>query len=268
MNLLEANIVPESRERKLGLMPSAVQRMLDTCREVFADGGAGIVPSPEDVDRIMSILDGIDASDVGLTPDMSYFRRGASRGTPVITYLPIRELEEFSMVIFCLPPSGVIPLHDHPGMTVFTKLLFGSMHIKSYDWVNVPQNLAELVNPLQRQFHGMTTSLPPALRLAKVKTDAIFTAPCRTSVLYPEDGGNLHCFRARTCCAVLDVLGPPYSSARGRDCTYYHDRPYAWFPGEANPVADEDVGTYAWLEERNQPDDFFVVRAKYNGPRI
>ncbi|RWW48298.1 hypothetical protein BHE74_00045645 [Ensete ventricosum] len=37
-------------------MPSAVQRLLDACREVFADGGAGIVPSLEDVDRIMSIF--------------------------------------------------------------------------------------------------------------------------------------------------------------------------------------------------------------------
>ncbi|KAJ8479609.1 hypothetical protein OPV22_023336 [Ensete ventricosum] len=91
---------------------------------------------------------------------------------------------------------------------VFSKLLFGSMHIKSYDWANAPQNLADLVNPLQLG--------PPGLRLAKVKRDAIFTAPL-----------------------------------------------------EANLEAvDEDAGAYAWLEERNQPDDFFVVRAKYNGPGI
>ncbi|CAD5188315.1 unnamed protein product [Musa acuminata subsp. malaccensis] len=173
---------------------------------------------------------------------------------PCLPYTPVQ------ICIFCLPPSGVIPLHNHPGMTVFSKLLFGSLHVKSYDWVNLPQDSAEIVDPL----HSVQ---PPGLRLAKVKTDGTFTAPCRTSVLFPQDGGNLHCFTARTSCAVLDVLGPPYSNPEeGRDCTYYNDSPYASFCGDAELLTDD--GEYAWLEERKKPDEFIVVGANYSGPKI
>jgi cysteamine dioxygenase len=70
------------------------------------------------------------------------------------------------------------------------------------------------------------------LRLAKVKVDADFTAPCNPSILYPEDGGNLHCFTAVTACAVLDVLGPPYSDFDGRHCTYYTNYPFPNFSGK------------------------------------
>ena len=68
-----------------------------------------------------------------------------------------------------------------------------------------------------------------AVRLAKLKADSVFTAPCDSSVLYPTTGGNMHEFTAITPCAVLDVIGPPYSKEDGRDCSYYKDYPYAAF---------------------------------------
>lgn len=68
-------------------------------------------------------------------------------------------------------------------------------------------------------------------RLAKVKVDAKFTAPCDPSILYPADGGNMHCFTAVTACAVLDVLGPPYCDPDGRHCTYYHNYPFSTLSG-------------------------------------
>ncbi|KAL2528765.1 Cysteine dioxygenase [Forsythia ovata] len=50
----------------------------------------------------------------------------------------------------------------------------------------------------------------------------------------------MHCFTAKTACAVLDVLGPPYCDAEGRHCQYYFDYPLANFPVDCLPVPEEE----------------------------
>ncbi|KAK7394526.1 hypothetical protein VNO78_15055 [Psophocarpus tetragonolobus] len=247
------------RHRQRNMSPG--QKLFQTCNQVFASTGPGIVPSPSHIEMLFSVLGGIKKEDVGLKPEMSYFSSNSPRRTPKITYLHIYECEQFSMGIFCLPPSGVIPLHNHPGMTVFSKLLFGTMHIKSYDWlVDVPPHVPTIIKSSQSQ--------APDMRLAKVKVDADFNAPCDPSILYPADGGNMHWFTAVTACAVLDVLGPPYSDPHGRHCTYYHNFPFSNYSVDGLSIPEEERKSYEWLQEKEKPENLQVVVKMYSGPKI
>ncbi|KAL3000561.1 hypothetical protein AAZX31_09G219700 [Glycine max] len=246
------------RQRKM----SPGQKLFQTCNEVFASTGPGIVPSPQNIEMLLSVLGGIKQEDVGLKPEMPFFSSNNPRRTPKITYLHIYECKEFSMGIFCLPPCGVIPLHNHPGMTVFSKLLFGTMHIKSYDWVvDLPPHMPTIVKP-------SSETLTPDMRLAKVKVDADFNAPCDPSILYPADGGNMHWFTAVTACAVLDVLGPPYSDPDGRHCTYYQNFPFSNYSVDGLSIPEEERTAYEWLQEKEKPENLKVVVNMYSGPKI
>ncbi|XP_010261985.1 PREDICTED: plant cysteine oxidase 3 [Nelumbo nucifera] len=245
---------------------SSVQAIYDLCKKTFTS--SGIPASPQSIQKLSSLLDKIGPSDAGLKEDNTEDDRGhgvfglnhydrAVRWTQPITYLDIYQSDSFTMCIFCLPTSSVIPLHDHPGMTVLSKVLYGSMHVKAYDWV-------EPAYVLKSRGPGY-----PPVRLAKLTVDKVITAPCGTSILYPKSGGNLHCFTGVTPCAVFDILTPPYQEAAGRKCTYYHDYPFSSFSMENGfRISDGKEEEYAWLEEMDTPNDLYMRQGEYKGPAI
>ncbi|KAH9626764.1 hypothetical protein KSS87_022078 [Heliosperma pusillum] len=218
-----------------------LQRLYSVCKNVFK--GVGFVPSSLDVNNLCNILDSLKPEDLGLSRELPFFKPGGHANKPprvLCTTVYECPKMKFSLVLFFLPASAVIPLHNHPEMTVFSKLLLGTMHIKAYDWAD------------SGDVHPEHHESPSSLRLARSKADSVFTAPCNTSVLYPTSGGNIHAFTAITPCVVLDVIGPPYSKTDGRDY------------GKLENLKDDD----AWLQEIEVPEHANMDCIAYLGPRV
>ncbi|KAI3412793.1 Cysteine dioxygenase [Psidium guajava] len=223
-----------------------VQMLYDACDEVFSSHKERL-PTFQQIHWLKTLMDAMKAVDVGIdesgpgspswSPDWTT-ELVSSREVSKITYIHVHECDEFSIGVFCFPAGATFPLHDHPGMTVLSKLLYGSMYVKAYDWVKVGESNARTIG------------------LAGRVMDGVLKSPCETSVLFPRSGGNIHCFTALTPCAMLDVLSPPYSEELGRPSTYFLDFPIPSLPG------------YAVLRERDLPEDLEVAGAPYLGPPI
>ncbi|XVE60517.1 hypothetical protein DITRI_Ditri05aG0135300 [Diplodiscus trichospermus] len=226
---------------------SKIQMLYDACNYVFSQKE---LPTFQQIQSLKNILNAFEAVDVGIdefnldgSPSSSpKINNGliSGQGVSEITYIHIYECDHFSIGVFCFPAGKTFPLHDHPGMTVLSKLLYGSVYVKAYDWVR-DEN-----------------SSPRTSGLAGTVIDGIFKAPCEPSVLFPRSGGNIHSFTALTPCAILDVLSPPYSDDFGRPSTYFFD------------FLIPSLAGYALLEERELklPYDLVVNGAPYLGPPL
>ncbi|KAG2536277.1 hypothetical protein PVAP13_9NG246400 [Panicum virgatum] len=234
-----------------------LQGLVNACRTVFT--GSSLPPMAPVVHFIRSIMNLIGPYDVGLRDDVDFFHRmnAASRqNPPIITCKTILECQNFAIAVFFLPFGTVMPLHDHPGMTVFSKLLIGSAHVEGYDWV-------------RPRVSGGGSRM-----LAEKVLDRDVTPASGTWALFPEAGGNMHRFVAgeETHCAFLDVLAPPYAPAEQRRCTYYKDTPYEpcrCVVRRLTETTQRHGRPLAWLEEEvDEPRDLRIVSLPYRGPKI
>ncbi|KAM0939623.1 putative cysteamine dioxygenase [Dioscorea sansibarensis] len=92
----------------------AIQRLYEACKVSFSPS---CPVSAEALENVCAML-GWKGSTNGANGKKG--RNGSNQYLPPVQYLHLHECESFSIGIFCMPPSSVIPLHDHPGMTVLS----------------------------------------------------------------------------------------------------------------------------------------------------
>jgi len=182
-------------------------------------------------DRLLRVLGDVTARTAGLPMTGGVARRH-------LTYQHIAEKTGvISMGIFLIPPFASIPLHDHPEMSVVSRVLAGSVRVRSFDWVE-----------------GAAIDGVP--RRAMMCDDVVARAG-DSRVLHPNAGGNVHEFTAESeGAAIIDVLAPPYDHLAGsRSCSYY----------DCEDIDAAEEGCTVWLRCVAEPSDFVIDHEPYSG---
>jgi len=209
-----------------------------------------------------------------------------------VRYLHVAEIpDKYSIGVFVFPPHAKIPLHDHPGMCVLSRILYGNLKRTSLDLQrpqqeqqggssglppqpqdssSSPTQTAEPKSWFQSFFRKQSSflrskfNLPQGSRRAQLQESDVLESP-HCTILFPFEG-NLHEFVAGPSgAAVLDVLLPPYNLNEDRDCTFYT------IHQDSDP-GKEDVGeghssgkssSTCWVIPTNQPESFHCLSGHY-----
>ena len=163
--------------------PNPVADLHNAVRDAAANHAAELRQQGPQIDALLTAMSAVDAAALGI---QEY--KGAC------TYLGIVEHADYAIAAFVLAPHAKIPLHDHPHMTVLSRVVRGSLHVTSFD--------VGADGKARRSSSIMTSADGPA-------------------ALFPSVN-NVHEFRAGDGGAVvLDVIVPPYDEDAGRACHYF-----------------------------------------------
>lgn len=152
---------------------------------------------------------------------------------------------------FILPPRSVLPLHDHPGMMVWQRVLHGSLQLSSIKWSPDDE----------------VGAAPPGARGGRVVSNGVVAgrdgpigAGDLLSIVPDGSGGTLHELRNRsadTPALFIDIISPPYfKPPTYTPCVYYTAIPRSDVaavdaPPDCGVRHDFTAGDGVWLLPRH-----------------
>lgn len=122
---LEENFKPVLEE-----LENIDAELMLSLERISKDDGGACIGKERPTTRVKPIHDDIHS------PSISRKGRRGMTHTNNVRYLHIAEKQNrYSLGIFVFPPGARIPLHDHPGMCVMSRVLYGELRAKTYDFI-------------------------------------------------------------------------------------------------------------------------------------
>jgi len=267
--LIKSKPQAKRHQTVMSLSTSAVSDIVKAARDLFSNPNRNHARelTSDDVQGVLESLKRITVENVGLAKQAEEERKKSAslfksklpfldknNARPPITYFHIYECADFTVGIFCIPENQDMPLHDHPQMTVCSKVLYGEVRVEAYDKVPELEGNGNQLNRENKQ---------NAVVARKTKDDVV-TEETGPFALFSEKR-NIHKFSAVSSCAILDVLGPPYCSSEGREIAYYQEGRRIGVGGSEDE--DKDIPIYL-LEQINPPKDYVVEGREYTGQKV
>ncbi|ETW08862.1 hypothetical protein, variant 2 [Aphanomyces invadans] len=169
-----------------------------------------------EVVEIKELCDRLLPSDLGLEVPRPVSVDQLPRFRP-IRYIEVYEDTDISMGIFVMPPGTSIPLHNHPQMTVISRVLYGSMQVNAFDLV-APEideefwrRKEERIRNAELKHNRFPRFRPRHLKVAVRRNTELVHGPTTIELL--PDRCNIHEFVAvgDVGCAIFDILTPGYN---------------------------------------------------------
>lgn len=133
----------------------------------------------------------------------------------------IIETDNYHIAVFIIPKGKSLPYHDHPNMTVCSKVIHGNLKIKSF-------------TPISNTNMSLRKSFT-----ALLNDDCVKSSDDSAWYLTPSEG-NIHEFVATSSCVVFDILLPPYNYPT-RSCNYYKISAIKLIDSNTNNLLDGSI---------------------------
>ncbi|XP_031847232.1 2-aminoethanethiol dioxygenase [Nomia melanderi] len=229
-------------------MASAIEILWKQALKTF-DGrrNVGFKLCQKNFDKLWNLMNKITAEDVNLNKQILDFIQIQAAPMCVID---IFENKDLTISIFILKHGVTMPMHDHPGMHGFLKVISGAVQVNSYTLKTNDDHIIKLNKEIAAFRHRPISlhSNSPAC------------------VLTPQDK-NLHeisCIEGPA--AFLDILSPPYDE----DDSGNGPRPCTFFKTISSKLSTDlpDIIEEVKLLAFEGPPNFDSESLKYTGPPL